>query len=58
MSLARSLVDAGEREGVATFLDRCAKFNSDRRLAEWAVEIRQGLNPKMMPSSGGLRKAG
>ena len=51
MSLARDLVDAGEREGVAKFLDRCAKFNFDnRRLAEWAVQIREGLNPKLTPS--------
>ena len=51
MSLARDLVDAGERDGVATFLDRCAKFNFDnRRLAEWAVQIREGLNPKLTPS--------
>jgi hypothetical protein len=55
LSLARTLVEAGEREGVAMFLDRCAKFNFDnRRLAVWAVEIRQGLNPRLMPS----RKAG
>jgi hypothetical protein len=53
ISLARSLVDAGEREDVATFLERCAKFNSqDRRLAEWAVEIRRGLTPQ------GFRRAG
>jgi hypothetical protein len=55
MSLARALVDAGERESVATFLDRCAKFNSEnKRLTEWAVQIREGLNPKLTPS----RKAG
>ena len=49
ISLARSLVDAGERESVAAFLDRCAKFNRDsRRLAEWAVQIREGLNPKLV----------
>jgi hypothetical protein len=28
MRLARNLVDAGEREAVATFLGRCARFNS------------------------------
>lgn len=53
ISLARSLVDAGEREDVATFLDRCAKFNvQDRRLAEWAVEIRQGLTPPPFRRAG------
>jgi hypothetical protein len=58
LSLARSLVDAGEREGVATFLDRCAKFNKDnKRLAEWAVQIREGLNPRLLPSFK-FRKAG
>jgi len=50
MSLPRALVEAGERESVATFLDRCAKFNSqNKRLAEWAVQIREGLNPKLTP---------
>jgi hypothetical protein len=53
ISLASSLVDAGEREGVATFLDRCAKFNSqNRRLTEWAVEIRQGLIPQPFRRAG------
>jgi hypothetical protein len=53
ISLARSLVDAGEREGVATFLDRCAKFNTqDRRLADWAIEIRQGLTPPPFRRAG------
>ncbi|HTB16223.1 MAG TPA: M56 family metallopeptidase [Bryobacteraceae bacterium] len=53
ISLARSLVDVGEREGVATFLDRCAKFNSqDRRLSEWAVEIRQGFTPPPFRRAG------
>jgi hypothetical protein len=52
MSLAKSLVEAGEREGVATFLSNCAKFNNENKLhAEWAVQIRQGLDPQLTPNS-------
>ena len=51
MSLARKLVDAGERDAVATFLDRCAKFNhGGKPLKEWAAEIRKGTNPNLAPN--------
>jgi hypothetical protein len=52
MTLPRQLVDWGEREAVARFLERCAQFNranSSGRLGEWAVQIRQGINPDLMP---------
>jgi hypothetical protein len=59
MSLARDLVDAGEREGVATFLERCAKFNrAERQLTAWAGQIRKGLNPNLTPSFRAVRRAG
>jgi hypothetical protein len=59
MSLARKLVDAGERDAVAKFLDRCAKFNkAGKPLAEWAAQIRKGLNPDLAPSFNVFRKAG
>jgi hypothetical protein len=52
MSLARKLVDAGELDAVAQFLDRCAKFNrAGKPLALWAPQVRKGLNPKLAPSS-------
>jgi len=47
MSLARELLDAGDRETVARYLDRCATFQP--RPAHWAAEIRQGKNPDLMP---------
>jgi hypothetical protein len=50
MSLARRLVDAGERDSAATFLDRCAKFNNVNPFAEWAGQIRKGINPRLRPS--------
>jgi hypothetical protein len=51
MSLARKLVDAGERDAVATFLDRCEKFNQGGKpLKEWAAEIRKGTNPNLAPN--------
>jgi hypothetical protein len=50
MTLARELVDWGEREAVARFLDRCSSFNvSGKRQAEWAAEIRCGINPDLTP---------
>jgi hypothetical protein len=59
MSLARELVDAGEREAVATFLERCAKFNrAERQLGNWAGQIRKGLNPNLTPTFRGVRRAG
>ncbi len=52
MSLARRLLNAERRETVTKFLDRCAKFNrSGQRLSNWAAQIRQGLNPDLVPAS-------
>lgn len=54
MTLARQLVDWGEREAVAQFLDRCALFNQRRKdLAEWATQIRKGINPDLTPYRSG-----
>jgi hypothetical protein len=50
MTLARQLVDWGEREAVAQFLDRCAQFNRrGKDLTEWAAQIRKGINPDLTP---------
>lgn len=50
MTLARQLVDWGEREAVAQFLERCASFNRrGKDLAEWAAQLRQGINPDLTP---------
>ena len=50
MTLARQLVDLGEREAVAQFLDRCAEFNyRGKEMAEWAAQIRIGINPDLGP---------
>ena len=57
MSLARSLVDWGEREGVAKFLDRCATLaEPGERYKAWAADIRRGLNPDLIPYRTGCRK--
>jgi hypothetical protein len=51
MSLAQKLVYAGERGAVAKFLDRCATFNeAKRQLADWADDLRKGLNPELRPN--------
>lgn len=50
MTLARRLLNAERRDTVAKFLDRCAKFNrSGQTLSNWAGQIRQGLNPDLVP---------
>ncbi|MGH9849762.1 MAG: M56 family metallopeptidase [Blastocatellia bacterium] len=54
MNLARQLVDWGEREAVAQFLERCARFNQrGKDLAEWAAQIRKGTNPDLTPYRSG-----
>jgi hypothetical protein len=50
MSLPARLIDAGERDAVADFLERCAKFSGyGREYADWAKQIRRGVNPRMGP---------
>ena len=46
LSLPSGLLDAGERQAVATFLDRCARFNqSGMPWGRWAAEVRKGQKP-------------
>jgi hypothetical protein len=50
MTLARSLVDWGEREVVAKFLDQCARLNQEsEKYKNWAADIRKGINPDLIP---------
>jgi hypothetical protein len=50
MTLARQLVDWGEREAVAQFLEKCANFNwRGKELSDWAANIRKGINPDLKP---------
>jgi uncharacterized protein HemY len=50
MELPRSLVDWGERDAVADFLERIATYNTRKvQLAEWARLIREGRNPDLIP---------
>jgi hypothetical protein len=54
VTLARQLVDWGEREAVAQFLERCSRFNRrGKDMAEWAAQIRQGINPDLTPYRNG-----
>jgi beta-lactamase regulating signal transducer with metallopeptidase domain len=51
MTLPRQLVDAGERDQVARFLDQCAAFGGiQEHLADWATQIRRGENPRLFPN--------
>ena len=57
MELPRSLVDWGEREAVARFLERCARFNASKdRLTRWAAELRSGINPDLIPYMTGCEQ--
>lgn len=51
MTLARQLVDWGEREAVAQYLERFAPINQARgaEMTQWAAQLRQGLNPDLLP---------
>lgn len=53
MTLARDLVDWGERTAVAEFLEHCAKFSQSLpgayKHADWAAQIRAGKNPELAP---------
>jgi beta-lactamase regulating signal transducer with metallopeptidase domain len=51
MTLARQLVDWGEREAVALYLERLAPVNQARssEMTQWAAQLRQGLNPDLLP---------
>jgi hypothetical protein len=51
MTLARQLVDWGEREAVAQYLERLAPANQARgqEMVQWAAQLRQGLNPDLLP---------
>jgi hypothetical protein len=57
MTLARTLVDAGQRDIVAQCLDRCARITVDGdRYKQWADEIRKGINPDLIPYRTGCAK--
>lgn len=51
MNLMRALVDWGERDAVAQFLERMApKTNRTREFLDWAAQIRKGINPDILPT--------
>lgn len=56
MSVVRHLVDWGERDAVAQFLERCSSFNVERGkdMAEWAAQIRKGANPDLLPYNASI----
>ncbi len=50
MNLPRTLIDWGERDSAAQFLERIAsKTLRAKELQEWAARIRRGENPDMRP---------
>jgi len=61
MNLPRELVDWGERDAVAQFLERSARLVEDSRakqFQDWAAEIRKGINPDLTPTFSGLSENG
>jgi hypothetical protein len=58
MELPRALVDWGERDTVADFLERIATYNTRKvQLAEWATLIRERRNPDLIPYTSGCANA-
>ena len=54
MALARTLVDAGQRNIVAEYLDRCSEIAmKGEQYKRWADEIRKGINPDLIPYATG-----
>ncbi len=54
MNLPRALVDWGERDAVAQFLERMApKTDRAKDFQDWAAQIRKGINPDMGPTRVG-----
>ena len=54
MNLARALVDWGDRETAAQFLERLApKTARTKQLQDWAAQIRKGINPELLPIMAG-----
>jgi hypothetical protein len=57
MSLQRALVDWGERDAVAQFLERMApKTGRTKDFQDWAAQIRNGVNPDLRPTVSGCGK--
>jgi hypothetical protein len=52
MSLAKALLEAGQKDAVIEFLDKCGKFwKYDRSKREkWISEIKDGKTPDFGPS--------
>jgi hypothetical protein len=50
LSMAQWLLDAGQRDAVAQFLDQCAGFNWFKQLAKWGKQIREGKDPALSPA--------
>ena len=54
MNLSRALVDWGERDAVAQFLERMApKTIQSKQFQDWARQIRKGINPDLLPIFSG-----
>lgn len=45
MSLAKDLLEKGERQAVLDYFVRCKKFWNFRRLDEWSQEVKEGKIP-------------
>lgn len=50
MTLAKELVEKGERETVVSYLEACRKFWPNPRLAEWIKTIQSGGTPEFGPN--------
>lgn len=58
MDLPRALVDWGERDAAAQFLERIApKTDRAKQLQDWAAQLRKGENPDLFPTMIGCGQA-
>jgi hypothetical protein len=58
MDLPRALLDWGERDAVAKFLERMApKTTRSGEFQDWAEQIRKGINPDLTPLFSGCSQA-
>ncbi len=58
MNLSRALVDWGERDAVAQFLECMApKTIQSKQFEDWAQQIRKGINPDLIPIFSGCSQS-
>jgi hypothetical protein len=50
MSLAKDLLEKGERQAVLGYLESCKRFWDRQRLNEWSQQVKEGKTPDFSPT--------